>query len=171
MNLHRWLQGLTWLTNPLWYPRLHTSASKYPGRLISPLMFRKQSPHSTVMCTFHLPVIFSSLVVLTRDANFLVLDFTSQFAKLPTCPLSPVMKCNAKELPYYRGCWHDINHSFFAGSSLCDPEKRFYSKTFITFAIWLGHPFGHCPKFRTADPLRNLDRSQFQCDESYSHTR
>ncbi len=67
---------------------------------------------------------------------------------------------------YYRGCWHVVSRSLFAGyghpaliAPCSSPAKEVYILTdFIPHAASLRQPFGHCAIFLTAASRRSLDR-------------
>ncbi len=88
----------------------------------------------------------------------------------PTCqstytPFTPSKSGQRSDPTYYRGCWHVVSRSLFAGygqarkAGYSSPAKEVYILTdFILHAASLRQPFGHCAIFLTAASRRSLDR-------------
>jgi hypothetical protein len=81
-------------------------------------------------------------------------------------PFTPSNSGQRSDPTYYRGCWHVVGRSLFAGygqsrmnSRHSSPTKEVYILTdFILHAASLRQPFGHCAIFLTAASRRSLDR-------------
>ena len=80
-------------------------------------------------------------------------------------PFTPSNSGQRSDPTYYRGCWHVVSRSLFAGYGQVrkpehsSPAKEVYVLTdFILHAASLRQPFGHCAIFLTAASRRSLDR-------------
>ena len=80
-------------------------------------------------------------------------------------PFTPSNSGQRSSPTYYRGCWHVVSRSLFAGygqwskTPHSSPAKEVYILTdFILHAASLRQPFGHCAIFLTAASRRSLDR-------------
>ena len=80
-------------------------------------------------------------------------------------PFTPSNSGQRSDPTYYRGCWHVVSRSLFAGygqwrkAPHSSPTKEVYVLTdFILHAASLRQPFGPCAIFLTAASRRSLDR-------------
>ena len=85
----------------------------------------------------------------------------------PACaPFTPSNSGQRSDPTYYRGCWHVVSRSLFAGYGQVPPKREHSSPAkevyiltdFILHAASLRQPFGHCAIFLTAASRRSLDR-------------
>lgn len=110
---------------------------------------------SSLDCTYHLPLNFSSTKVLKTASSFLW--FTFQILRPFSHSLRLVMASNASPSTSYRSCWHVVGPGFSSGvNQYSNPRTDF--TTIIVFMIqWIVHPrktlvqtFVYWPIFSTA---------------------
>ncbi len=108
---------------------------------------------------FHLPLLFSSPVVL-NDLSQLSREISRPTYRTACMRFTPSESGQRLPPTFYRGCWHVVSRDLFLGyCPFSSPRKALYDpKAFIVHAALLHQTFVHCAIFPTAATRRCMDR-------------